>query len=55
MNKRGKEILITLAVFVSVVLIGGFYISQSQFGYTESAILYLAGVLGAGLFWVGRK
>lgn len=28
---------------------------RSHHGYTESALLYLSGVLAAGLFWIGRK
>ncbi len=52
---KTKEVLITLAIFVIVIIIGGLYIEQSRFGYTESALLYLSGVLASGLFWIGRK
>ncbi|SNS40805.1 hypothetical protein SAMN05446037_1009119 [Anaerovirgula multivorans] len=55
MIEKWSDILIALVIFVFVITIGGLYITQSQYGYTESAILYLAGVLAAGLFWIGRK
>ena len=55
MNENWKDIIIASIIFVAVLAIGGLYIMQSQYGYTESAILYLTGVLAAGLFWVGRK
>jgi hypothetical protein len=53
MNEKSKEILITSAIFVLAIIIGGLYIEKSQHGYTESAILYLASILAAGLFWIG--
>lgn len=53
MNEKSKDILIALAIFVLVIIFGGFYVERSQYGFTESALLYLAGVLAAGLFWIG--
>lgn len=55
MNEKSKDILITSAIFVLALILGGLYIEKSNHGYTESALLYLAGVLAAGLFWIGRK
>lgn len=55
MNEKSKDIIITLVICVFVIVIGGFYIEKSQYGYTESALLYFAGVLAAGFFWIGRK
>lgn len=54
MNEKNKDVPITLAIFVFAIIIGGIYIERSHHGYTESALLYLSGVLAAGLFWVGR-
>jgi hypothetical protein len=55
MNEKSKEILIVAAIFVLAIIFGGLYIEKSNHGYTESALLYLAGVMAAGLFWIGRK
>jgi len=55
MNEKFKDAPITIAIFVLTILIGGMYIELSHQGYIESALLYLSGVLAAGLFWVGRK
>ncbi len=55
MNEKSKDLSITFAVFVGAIIIGGIYIERSHHGYTEAALLYLSGVLAAGLFWIGRK
>jgi len=56
MNEKSRNLLITTAtIFVFAIIIGGIYIERSQHGYTESALLYLSGVLAAGLFWVGAN
>lgn len=55
MNEKSMNLIITSVIFVFVIIIGGIYIEQSHHGYTESALLYLSGVLAAGLFWIGRK
>jgi len=55
MTNRWLDLLIVLVIAVLVILIGGIYIERSRFGLTESAILYLAGIAAAGLFWIGRK
>lgn len=55
MDEKSKNILITSAIFVLAIIIGDLYIEKSNYGYTESALLYLAGVLAAGLYWIGRK
>lgn len=51
MNEKSKDILIAAAIFVLAIIFGGFFIEKSNYGYTESALLYLAGVMAAGLFW----
>lgn len=56
MNEKSINLLITTAtIFVFAIIIGGIYIERSPHGYTESALLYLSGVLAAGLFWVGAN
>lgn len=45
----------TLGVFAGIMLLGGIFIEMIPMGYTEAAILYLAGVTGAGLFWLGGR
>lgn len=56
MNEKSKNLLITTAtIFVFAIIIGGIYIERSHHGYIESALLYLSGVLAAGLFWVGAN
>ena len=45
-----------LIVFVCVILFGAFLVNRIlPYGYTESSILYLAGIVGAGFFWIGKK
>ena len=54
MDKR--SIIITLAVAVVLLIVGYIFIDNvSWLEYTDSAILYLAAVVGAGCFWIGRK
>jgi hypothetical protein len=55
MNEKSNDIIVALAIFVFVIVFGGLYIEKSHHGYTESATLYLSGVLASGLFWIGRK
>lgn len=52
MDKKSQP-LVTAVVFVLTLVVGGWYIRVSPFGYTESAILFLAGVVGAGFCWLG--
>ncbi len=50
-----KNILSALGVGLGVLLLGALFISKNTWlGYTDSAILYLAAVLGAGACWLGR-
>ena len=51
MDKKSQP-LVTAVVFVLTLVVGGWYIRVSPFGYTESAILFLAGVVGAGFCWL---
>jgi len=55
MTNQVRDILIVLAVTVLVIIIGGFFMRRSLFGFTETAILYLTGVLAGGMYWIGRK
>ena len=49
------DIIITLLLFVGILLLGWIFISAAPLGYTEAALLFLAGVIGAGAYWVGRR
>ena len=42
-------------VFFMVLAFGVIWIKALPFGYTESALLYLAAIVAASAFWVGRK
>ena len=54
MDKR--KVLITLAVAVVLLIVGYIFIDNiSWLGYTDSAILYLAAVVGAGCYWIGSN
>ncbi len=55
MNEKSHDLGVMLAIFLAVIFAGGIYIENSHHGYTEAALLYLTGILAAGLFWVGRK
>lgn len=52
---NNKNILITLLVAVGLILVGAIFIERSWLGYTDSAILYLAAVVGAGCYWIGSN
>ena len=43
----------TLLVAIVLLAVGYIFIDNSWLGYTESAILYLAAVVGAGFYWLG--
>lgn len=50
-----EDILTALGVGLGVLFLGALFISKNTWlGYTDSAILYLAAVLGAGACWLGR-
>lgn len=55
MNKEIINYIISALIFVLTIAIGTAYVYRSSLGYTESAILFLTGILAAGMFWVGRK
>lgn len=48
-------LLVVLGVFIGTLLLGALVINVLLFGYTEAALLYLAGVIAASAAWVGRK
>ena len=54
MDKKSQP-LITAVAFVLTLVVGGWYISASPYGYTESAILFLAGIVGAGFCWSAKR
>ena len=55
MEQKNKNYIIMIVIFVAVIVFGGIYMNSSQYGYTESCLLYIAGVIAAGLFWIGRE
>lgn len=49
-----KNMLKTIIAAVVLIFAGAVFIMyNSWFGYTDSAILYLAAIVGAGCYWVG--
>ena len=54
MNNR--NFLITIAVALVLLVIGYLFIDMNPWlGYTDSAILYLAAIVGAGCYWIGSN
>ena len=47
------RIMHTLLVAIVLFTVGYIVIDNSWLGYTESAILYLATVVGSGFYWLG--
>ena len=48
--------VITIAVAIALIFVGCVFIDQNTWlGYTDSAILYLAAVVGAGCYWIGSN
>lgn len=45
----------TLLVAILLLTVGYIFIDNFWLGYTESAILYLATVIGAGFYWLGSN
>ena len=51
-----KNFLITIAVAIVLLVVGLLFMEgNSRLGYTDSAILYLAAVIGAGCYWIGSN
>ena len=50
-----KNILIAVLVAVGIVFIGAIFIENAMLNYTDSAILYLSAVIGAGCYWIGSN
>ena len=46
------ELALVIAVFFIVLAFGTIWIKALPFGYTESALLYLAAIVAASAFWV---
>lgn len=54
MNRKSEQILATALLFLGLLVLGVVVVQAIPFNYLEAGILYLAGVIGAGLYWVGR-
>ena len=53
---KDKNILITIGVALVLLVAGYIFIEyNSWLGYTDSSILYLAAVIGAGCYWIGSN
>ena len=53
---NNRNLLITIAVAVVLLFVGVIFIDMNLwFGYTDSAILYLASIVGAGFYWMGSN
>lgn len=58
MNNPLKSFLIAVGMFLLIVVAGGLLIDKHflPLGRTvESCVLYLAGVVGAEMFWIGSN
>lgn len=53
MDRKKRDLLIAAAVFVLTIIVGGIYMVNSSYSYTDSALLFLAAVIGAGCCWIG--
>lgn len=50
------RIITTLAIVAAILLVGYLFIEYNTWlGYTESAILFLAAVIGGGCYWIGSN
>ena len=45
----------TIIVFLVTLLIGNLVVDWIPLDYTTASILYLAAVIAAGCFWIGRN
>ena len=53
---KDSNILITIVVAIVITVVGLLFIEyNSWLGYTDSAILYLTAVIGAGCYWIGSS
>ena len=51
-----KSLWKTILAAVVLLVVGTIFIDRnSWFGYTDSAILYLAVVVGTGFYWLGSN
>lgn len=55
MEKKWLDLIITTVIFVVAIIIGGAYVNLSSLGYTEASVLFLAAVVAAGCYWIGRN
>lgn len=53
MNKKYQDLIITAVVFVLALVVGTFYMNFSPYSFTDSALLFLSAVIGAGCCWIG--
>lgn len=55
-DMKFEKTYIAIAVAVAVLFIGALYVTRiSGLGDMESAVLYLAAVIGGGCYWLGSK
>ena len=53
---NNKNILTTIGVALVLLVTGYIFVEYNTWmGYTESSIVYLAAVIGAGCYWIGSK
>ena len=51
-----KNIFMTIAIAIVLLVVGCLFIDMNPYlGYTDSAILYLAAIIGAGCYWIGSN
>lgn len=56
MDHNIKALFLAVITGILIVIVGIFAVGELiPFGYVESSIIYLAGVIGAGLFWIGSR
>ena len=55
MNPKPNPFLNAVIMFAALLFLGYVVIEAIPLGYTEGAILFLAAVVGAGLYWIGKN
>ena len=55
MSNDKRNIVIAVIVFLVVFFAGNFVVDWIPLDYTTAAIIYLAAVIAAGCFWIGRN
>ena len=51
-----RNVLMAVTVGIVLLVAGAVFVEENPWlGYTESAIVYLAAVIGAGFCWLGSR